>query len=89
MTDDVESYPANSSDIPFLLLLCLVFATTPSCTVCVFTEDFLLGAGACLVDFLVAERGGRVDSTTGERVRNGVGDGNLTSTSIRCGDASR
>ena len=79
----------NPSNLPFRLLLCLGFATTPSCTVCVFKVAFLLGAGVCLVVFLVFKEGGGAESMTGDRVRNGVGDGKLRSTSIRCGTASR
>jgi hypothetical protein len=43
----------------------------------------------CLVVFFVFKEGGGAESMTGDRVRNGVGDGKLRSTSIRCGTASR
>jgi hypothetical protein len=76
-------------DLPFRLLLCLGFATTPSCTVCVFKVAFLLGPAACLVVFLVFKVGGGAESTIGDRVRKCVGDGKLRSTSIRRGTASR
>ena len=84
-----EGSTVSPYDLPFRLLLCLGFATTPSCTVCVFKVAFLLGPAACLVVFLVFKVGGGAESMTGDRVRKGVGDGKLRSTSIRHGTASR
>lgn len=84
-----ECSTVSPYDLPFRLLLCLGFATTPSCTVCVFKAAFLLGPAACLVVFLVFKVGGGAESMTGDRVRKGVGDGKLRSTSIRRGTASR
>lgn len=88
-THAARKVDSGLSDVPLRLLLCLGFATTPSCTVCVFTVGFLPGAAACLLLFRAFGIGGGAESTTGDRVRNGVGDGNLTSTSIRCRAASR